>query len=127
MKKLALLALVPLALALTGCAVPPLDFTPADIEFSTEKVEAELRSVNVSYAKKEEQTGEIYVGVTPQTSEGDNFISAFKDALQSGIDQAGLFRDGAPMKVTVFAKIRKFESPHMSVGFGTTSEVEYTI
>lgn len=129
MKKFALIfSLSIMTLGMSGCiSIPPLDFTPADITFSQEKIPAEAKSVNVAYAKKEESMGDIDVGPTGSSSEGDNFLNAYQRGLSSAIDQSGLFMDNADMKIAVYATILKFDTPPLSIHFKTECISRYRL
>lgn len=127
MKKLFSIVVLSVAM-LAGCATPapPLNFVPQDVLPVKNKVPAELKSVNVSVAKEEEKLGDTQVGFGGNEYEL-SFKTALKDALEEAILKSAVFSDNAERKVSLTAKVMKFETP--SVGFGFTSDaiVRYEI
>lgn len=114
-------------LMLTGCtSLPPLNFTPTDIQFSTERIDGDLRNVNVSVANDKETTGELQVGYFGNQYES-SFRTTFKDALEEALVTSGVFDPSSNIKVSVFAKITRFETPSFGVNFPTDMDVLYKV
>lgn len=113
-------------LLLNGCTTAPLNFSPTNIEFSTDNLDGDLRSVNVSIASEKEKTGDLEVGLFGNQYES-SFRTTFKDALEEALTASGLFDPASNTKVSVFAKVLKFDSPPMGVNFTTDMEVQYKV
>lgn len=127
MKKLSLVFALSSVMLLTGCvSVPSLNFTPENIEFSTHKIDADAKSVSVSAAPEQERTGDVEIGFAGNQYE-DTFRQTFKDSLEEAIAVSGIFNDLSQTKVSIFAKIKKFDTPSIGITFPTECEVSYQI
>lgn len=127
MKKLSLAFALSSVMLLTGCiSVPSLNFTPENIEFSKHKIDAEVKSISVSAAPEQEKTGDVEMGFAGNQYE-DTFRQIFKDSLEEAIAASGIFNDLSQTKVSIFAKIKKFDSPSIGITFPTECELNYQI
>ncbi|MBS1141705.1 MAG: UDP-N-acetylglucosamine acyltransferase [Proteobacteria bacterium] len=112
---------------LSGCAsAPPLNFVPQDVLPAKNKVAAELKSVTVSVAKEEERLGETQVGFMGNQYEL-SFKTALKDALDEALLKSAVFNDLSDRKVSLTAKVMKFESPNGGITFETEAIVRYEV
>jgi len=127
-KRSSLLAVVLCAVLISGCATqaPTLDFVPREVLPAKNKVNAELKSVTISIAKEDERLGETQVGFFGNQYEA-TFKPSFKDALEEALVKSAVFNDLSSHKVSIIAKIMKFESPGFSVNFDTSMIVRYEI
>lgn len=129
MKKLFLAFGLTSILTLSGCVqMPPLNFSVTDIEFSKDKIDADLKAVNVSFATDSEKTGDLDIQLLndPRDS-SSNFRSTFKDSLEEALHSSGIFLPSSNIKVGVQAKITKFQTPSFSTTFKTDMDVDYRI
>ena len=77
-------------------------------------LDAELKLVSVVIADQSYQTGNVKINAT--------IPLLWRDALQTAVEQAGVFKDDSARKVSILATIKKFDSN--SVGFANKAEVE---
>ena len=110
------IGLFALAVFLGGCATPvtQVNFVPAGITRASAPVDMELKTVTVVIAEPAVQTGQVRINAT--------IPPLWKDAIQTAVDEAGLFKDDASRKVTISALIRKFNFNPM--GFSNSCDVE---
>ena len=88
----------------SGCATPPpVSFVPSDIVPGKTKINAEMKSVTIVIS--DDETFET--GFGPAAS--DFFIEPYKNALEDALVRATIFDDEAKEKVTVRAKLLKFD------------------
>ena len=119
MKRLTVFLALFTCLTLSGCvSLPPLNFSARDIQFSANKIDGDLRNVSVSLASEKEKTGDLEVGL---------FRSTFKDSLEEALHASGVFNPSSNIKVSVFAKVLKFDSPPMGITFTTEMDVLYKV
>ena len=112
---------------LSGCAsAPPLNFVPDDVIPTKHKVAAELKSLTVSVAKENERLGETQVGFFGNEYEL-SFKTALREALEEAIAKSAVFDDLSDRKVSITAKVMKFETPRGSVNFESAAIVRYEI
>lgn len=116
------------ALTLAGCATqaPTLNFVPEDVLPIKNKVAAELKTITVSIAKEDERLGETQVGFFGNQYEVA-FKSSFKEALEEALAKSAAFNDLADRKVSLTAKVMKFESPSGGINFDTDLIVRYEL
>lgn len=122
-KKTLLLASVAIATFLSGCATappPPVNYSISNVGVSKVKHEAELKSINVSYASKGETTGKIPVTATRTPD-------LWKNALEGALNNMVIFKDDAPKKVNLMVKITKFEPAEPGVDMIANTEARYDI
>lgn len=119
MKKLFLLAAL---VGLSACAqtVPPLNFSVPNVGPTAHKVPAELRSINVSVARPDEQLGMLQAG-------HETLAPIWKSALEDALNRMAVFQDDAPRKVSVSAKILKIDVPGMGASFTTNTAARYEV
>ncbi|PJG86615.1 UDP-N-acetylglucosamine acyltransferase [Conservatibacter flavescens] len=125
MKKLLLVGLA--SALLVGCSAPAaLNFTPTDLAPVTpaQKINSELKTISVSIATKEEQKGELQVGFMGNDYE-QSFKTTFKDSLEDSFARTAIFSDDASNKLSLSAKILRFETPGMGFTFDTKLLVRY--
>lgn len=116
------------AAIISGCATqaPTLNFVPQDVLPSQNKVNAELKSITISIAKEDERLGETQVGFMGNQYES-TFKASFKEALEEAIVKSAIFNDLSENKVSLTAKVMKFETPSMGVNFDTSMIVRYEV
>lgn len=125
MKKLLLTGLA--CALLIGCSAPAaLNFTPDDLEPApqSQKINAEIKSINISFATKQEQKGELQVGIFGNQYE-QSFKETFKSALDEALVRTALFSDDSSNKLSLSAKVLKFQSPGSGINFDTYMTVKY--
>jgi len=122
----ALLACV--SLMLGGCATqaPTLDFTPPDIVPSQTKVDADVKTITVSIAKENERLGETQVGFFGNVYE-QSFKTALQDALEEVIARTAIFNDLSERKISLIAKVMKFQTPGAGINFKTEAIIRYEL
>jgi hypothetical protein len=97
------LALAAIAAALSACGtVPPINFSVANVGPSQTKLDAEIKSITVTIANREEATGDL----NPQTS---LVTHDWETAVKEAFDRMAVFRDDAPRKLSVAVKILRLE------------------
>lgn len=128
MIRIKLFAIAILGILLSGCATqaPTLNFTPNDAPPVKNKVHAELKSITVSIAKEEEKLGDTQVGFFGNQYE-QSFRTTFKDALEEAIVKSAVFNDLSDQKVSLTAKVMKFQTPSAGVTFETAMIVRYEL
>jgi len=108
---------------LTGCAVappPPVNYSVPNVGISRVKLDAELRSINVSYANQREATGKI-----PATAVRTPEL--WKSALEGALNNMVVFRDDAMRKVNLMVKITRFEPAESGIDMVANAEARYDI
>jgi hypothetical protein len=117
-----------LLIFLQGCStsMPPLNFAPQDVYPSKHKVDAELKLITIAIAKEEERLGDTQVGFGGNQYEL-SFKSGFKDALEESLTKSAVFNDMAENKVSLTAKVMKFQTPSAGMTFETDMIVRYEI
>ena len=117
-----------LLLTLLGCAtpMPTLEFTPTDVVPSGKKVDADLKSISISIALEKERLGETQVGVGGNVYE-QSFKTALKTALEEGLARSAVFSDLSTRKVSLAAKVLKFQTPGAGINFKTEMIVRYEL
>ncbi|MBF8793454.1 UDP-N-acetylglucosamine acyltransferase [Pseudomonas monteilii] len=106
---------------LTGCvSAPPLNFSVQGVEPSKRKVDAELRSVSVSYAAPSEQSGEV-------PSDGEGIPILWERALSEAINKSSIFDDDAEKKVNLFVKINELDPPAAGITMVTDTSAKYLL
>ncbi|KGQ40650.1 hypothetical protein [Gallibacterium anatis] len=126
MKKL--LCLIFSIFALNACTAPAnLNFVPEDgLEpvNSSQKINAEIKAITISNATKADQKGDIQTGIAGNQYE-QSFKMTFKDALEEALSRVAIFRDDAPTKLTLVARVLKFDSPGMNTESKTYMITKY--
>lgn len=116
-----------LSILLLGCSAPAvLNFTPSDLSpvSVAQKINAEIKTINVSIATKEEQKGYLQVGFFGNQYE-QSFKSTFKDAIEESLARTAIFNDDSNNKVSLSAKVLKFDSPGNNTTSNTYMIVKY--
>ncbi|SFU43898.1 UDP-N-acetylglucosamine acyltransferase [Xenorhabdus koppenhoeferi] len=119
MKKLLLVVLG--VIALSGCqSVPPLNFVVQDIQPSSHKIDAELKSVSVSLASPSEKKGDIEAGMEA--------VPAFwKSALDDALARNTIFKDDTSKKVNLSVKVLALNAPAFGAEMRTLSIAKYQL
>ena len=130
MSRVFLLTTLAGALLLGGCAAPPpANYMPQDIEFSQTHLNAELKSISVSFPA--DSNAKIRVRMAQSNSQTSavaaDMRTNFKDALEEAINRSGVFADAADTRVNVFAQLLDLQMPSMGISFPTTTVVHYKI
>ena len=118
------------AILLAGCAAPPpLNFAPQNIEYSQDHLNAELRTISVSFPSDEKGKIRIWAAQTNvQTGSASADMRVnFKDALEEAINRSGIFKDDAETKINIYAQLTDLDIPGMGISFPTTTAVLYKI
>ncbi|CAM8651505.1 hypothetical protein MCEMSEM18_00317 [Comamonadaceae bacterium] len=112
----------------TGCATqaPTLDFVPKDVIATGKKIDFELKTISVSIAKEDERQGETQVGLFGNQYES-SFKQSFKDAIEEALSKSAIFNDLSTRKLSLSAKVLRFESPSMGINFDTQCTVRYQL
>lgn len=132
MKFQLLFVLITMALFfLSGCgSQPPLNFSSANIGMSSRKIDAELKSVTVNFARPEETTGPLDLAwvdrVDTQAASSQLVQQQWQSALLESINSMILFQDDATKKVNLSVKILKLEILN-SIPKVTNTEARYEI
>jgi hypothetical protein len=107
---------------LAGCgpALPPLNFSVPNVGPSTSKLDGDLRSVTVSLARPDEQTGVVESWVYQQTG-------LWKEALIEAINRAAIFNDNSPRKVSLVVKIQEFDWPNGGLTMTSKTAARYEL
>lgn len=123
-----ILVILAAAALVSGCATqaPTLDFVPRDVLPSGKKIDYELKSLTVSVAKEDERLGETQVGLFGNQYE-TSFRSSFKEALEEAIAKSAIFNDGSSRKLSLTAKVMKFQTPSIGLTFDTNMIVRYQL
>lgn len=117
---------------LSGCATPgpthapTLDFAPKDVLPIGKKIEYEVKTITVSVAKEEERLGQTQIGVFGNQYES-SFKSSLKDALEEAVAKAAIFNDNSNKKISLSAKVMKFETRPLTISFVTSMVVRYQL
>ncbi|MBK5541460.1 UDP-N-acetylglucosamine acyltransferase [Pseudomonas sp. TH05] len=106
---------------LAGCASPPpLNFSVQGLEPSTQKIDADLKSISVSFAGPSETRGEI-------PSSGEGVPGLWESSLREGVNRIAVFDDDSARKVNVFVKITELDIPGGGVSMTTKARAIYQI
>lgn len=108
------------ALALPGCTPPALNFTASNVVPSSVRFNAALLSINVAVASKNEATGKLNTA----GAEAD-VASLWKASLDDAVVRMTIFRDDAPMKLSLIVKILEFDV--RSLGYDTRVTARYEL
>ncbi|MFJ2336924.1 UDP-N-acetylglucosamine acyltransferase [Pseudomonas protegens] len=106
---------------LAGCASPPpLNFSVQGLQMSTNKIDADLRSMSVSFAGPNEARGEI-------PSNGEEVPRFWESALREGVDRISVFNDDSSQKVNIFVKITELDIAGGGVTMTSKARATYQI
>ena len=122
-KKTFLFASVAIAAILSGCATappPPVNYSLSNVGVSKIKHDAELKSINVSYASKGETTGNIPATATRTPD-------LWKNSLEGALNNMVVFKDDSTKKVNLMVKITKFEPAQPGVDMTAYAEARYDV
>ena len=97
-----------LPLLFTGCqTVPPIDFTVKDVGMVPNRKDAQLLSLTVGYAPKDQQD---------KVKADASIPPVWKEGLQDAINRSLVFKDDSTRKVNLSVRITRIDVP----GFGLT-------
>lgn len=124
------------SLFLTGCMnLPPLNYSVPNVGVSQKKLDAEMKSMTVTIARSDEQTGPFdfkYMSVGDRNSSdtlaAQMLPQQWQTALLEAINNMTIFQDDSTRKVNLSVKILKLDINH--TGFPsktTTTEARYEI
>jgi hypothetical protein len=120
--KIALLAAISL-LSLSGCALPPLNFTPREVSQFSRKVDADLRSVSVTVAQDNEKKGAMDFTLDFSKTVPDLWRSGLEDSLNRSL----AFSDSSGRKVNLRVKILAFDVPAIGITMRTDTIALYEV
>lgn len=100
-------------------SIPPLDFAVANVDVVDNRKDAELRSLTVGYATKENQLGKIQTNhlIPP----------LWKESLTDALNRSLTFTDDSDLKVNLAVKIVEFDIPEAGVTMTSTAGATYEI
>ncbi len=121
--KYLLIATLTAVTVLAGCAhapAPPVNYAVPNVGMSKTRLNAELKSINVSYASQAEATGSISATAvrTPEL---------WKSALDGALNDMLIFRDDANRKVNLVVKITEFNPADSGVDMLSTATARYDL
>lgn len=125
-----ILASVSSVIILAGCAAPPpMNFTPHDVVYSTQRINAELKSINVSFPSDDKGKMRVLNALNNYQSGSTSldFRTNFKVSLEEALNLSGIFTDDAKTKINIYAQLVDLDVPSMGLSFPTTSTVIYKI
>jgi hypothetical protein len=106
---------------LAGCASPPpLNFSVQGLEMATNKIDADLRSMSVSFAGPNEARGEI-------PSNGEEVPRFWESGLREGVNRISVFDDDSTNKVNIFVKITELDIAGGGVTMTSKARATYQI
>lgn len=106
-----------LCLLLAGCVSTPtqVNLVPQGISRTVKPpLDMQVKAISVIIADPSSQSGKVMLDAT--------FPPIWRDAIQTSLDQAGLFSDDGSLNVTIFTKIKRFE--FNPTGFSNTVDVD---
>ena len=106
---------------LQGCAAPPMNFSVENVEPVHQKVEAELKSVNVMWGKSDELVGSV------PSDWNTDITQAWTTALTDAVDRAAIFQDDASKKMTLSVRILELDPPGMGITMVTDTTARYDL
>jgi hypothetical protein len=111
------ITLIVALLLLSACAqgIPPLNFSVPNVGPSATHIPAEVKSITVSMARPDEQTG------NPLQAGNETIAPFWKTSLEEALNTMTIFRDDAPKKVSISVKVLKIDMP--IAGFSMTTDV----
>ena len=112
-----------ICLIIAGCAsVPPLSFSVPNVGKSTQKIDAEIKSLTVTIARPDEATGEIDVAGIE-----DQFTNMWKISLQEALDKMLIFNDNSNNKISLSVKVLKMDVPSFGATMTTDAAAKYEL
>jgi hypothetical protein len=106
-------------LAVSGCTVAPLNFTPANVAPASRKHNAALVSTNVTIASKQELKGKIKTaGIEADVA------SLWKSSVDDAIIRMAIFHDDSPKKLSLVVKILQLDMQSLGSDTKTTARYE---
>jgi len=115
------LIIVAVLAGLAGCqSLPPLNFSVPNVGYSQKKIDAELKSLTVTVARPDEKKGDLPAGV-------ETITQYWQTAMTEGLNKMAIFRDDAPEKVNISAKILAVDAPSFGIAMETKTIARYEI
>ena len=113
-------------LVVAGCvtSMPPANFSVPNVGISEHRLDAEVRSITVTYGRPDEQIGQIDFFVF---GEGSNVSIAWKTALEEALNRMLIFTDGGSKTVSISVKILKLYVPIFGISPTAKSVARYEI
>lgn len=109
-----------LGLALSGCSVPPLNFTPAAVPESPKRQNAALVSTTVTVASPEEAVGKLNTaGVEADVA------SLWESTLEDSLLRMAIFQDNSPNKLSLVVKVLEMDLRGLGSSARTTASYEF--
>lgn len=115
----AVIAALAVGVMLSGCSVPPLNFTPASVTASAKRHNAALVSTNVTIASKSEAIGKVDTA----GAEADVAV-LWKSTLDDALVRMAIFRDDSPNKLSLIVKILELDLKNLGFDAATTARYE---
>lgn len=109
-----------------GCAtsMPPANFSVSNVGISEHRLDAEVRSITVTYGRPDEQIGQVDFFMF---GEGNNVSAAWKTALVEALNRMLIFTDGGSKTVSISVKILKLDAPNFGASMTTETVARYEI
>jgi hypothetical protein len=122
MRSHALSAIIAAGVLLAGCAqgIPPLNFSVPNVGPSATKIPAEAKSITVSMARPDEQTGQLRAG-------NETIAPYWKTSLEEALNKMAIFQDDAPKKVSLSVKVLKLDVPGGGSSMTTDAGARYEL
>jgi hypothetical protein len=120
MKRKFVVAAAALGLVLSGCSLPPLNFTPTNVPQNAKRHNAALISTTVTTASPEEASGKLNTGGV----EAD-VASLWKSNLEDSLLRMAVFQDNSPNRLALVVKILELDL--RSLGFTTRTTARYEL
>lgn len=120
MKKFVAIGL--LALLMVGCASnPPLNFSVPDVGVAQNKVEADMRSLTVTFARPDEAKGKIPAAAQHEVPQ------MWESALTEALNRMAIFSDNSARKVSLSVKILELDVPAFGASMTTETTARYEL
>jgi hypothetical protein len=100
--------------------IPPMNFSVPSVGPSQVQIPAEVRSLTVTLARPDEQTGNIPLG-------SESLTALWATSLREALNRMVIFRDDSPKKVSISVKVLKIDIPGVGASFTTTTAARYEI
>ena len=100
--------------------IPPLNFSVPNVTASPRKVPAEVRSITVSLARAEEQETVFQPGQ-------ETLTPVWKTGLEEALNNAAVFQDDTPTKVSISVKVLKVAVPPIGISFTVMTAALYQV
>lgn len=120
MKKFLFAAII--AVSLAGCTTnPPLNFSVPNVGVSSKKIDGELKSLTVTLARPDEAKGKIPAQAQHEVPQ------MWQNALTEALNKMAVFRDDAPVKLSLSVKILAIDIPSFGASMTTKTIARYEL